>query len=63
MLLTLLGTLSFFGAVVFGIMAVVNDFALPLIALSINALIGAAVLFALRDIVDFLETIATNTKK
>jgi len=60
MLLKLLGLLSFLGSLSFGFLAVLNGFSLPLIALSINCLVGFAVLIALGDIVDYLQTIATN---
>jgi len=63
MLLKLLGLLSLVGALAFGFLVVLNGFPLPLIALSINCLVGFAVLTALGDIVDHLETIAVNTKK
>lgn len=63
MLLTIIATVSLISGLTSAVMGVVNGDFLASLPLAISGIIGFAVLMALSDIVDYLEVIATNSKK
>lgn len=63
MLLKLLASASFLVFLLGVVLTGLDGFSVAYVALALNGLVGFALLNALGDIVNHLETIATNTKK